>query len=336
MNTQKYKDFEGVKYPDPPKQFRKGYDPETGMPYTKPFHGYFSTQQAAEKLNIGISAARRRLQRHKVRFIIVQYNKQGACYYWYGKDIDKISVRDRPILEETEARELLTHAEVCEMLGVVNSELFRICSSGALARGVYRVKTPQGLPRRALYKPEDVKAYDDWRRKSGRSSFVRPGCNPETRRPYSEPLAGYLSLDEVASVLDILAESARVRMRRDKVSFIEVQKRGQTKRRYWHQSEVLALAGKMIPIATDEVIESMFTREQAMYFTGVSHATLATDLADGFITAQRYRVRSATGLRERIFFTKEELERYMKWRTDIGDPSLFGCGRVCYRKNIKK
>ncbi len=160
----------GVKYPPTDTRIPEGYNPKTREPYQDVPHGYITTPEAAELLHSGKSAARVKLMRLKMPFVLVQLEGKPPRYYWKKKRVLALSKRIAPLGTPEMVADMLTTQEVCEVAGVVRSTVYRAIDTGELKKYTYRMLTEQGRQKRTYFTHEDVNA---WVEKRDGSAWAR-------------------------------------------------------------------------------------------------------------------------------------------------------------------
>ncbi len=169
----KWKAIPGVVYTSPEVVLPEGYNPKTKAPYDVAPKGYISTREAAQILRAGDSAARVKLKKHKIKFIMVKL--EGICprHFWKKADVEQLADKAPPFASAETVRNLISLAELCQIANVGRSTVLRAMDKGLINAIAYRVLTGQGRQKRLYFTKEEAQKYVAHLKKSSRVGKVK-------------------------------------------------------------------------------------------------------------------------------------------------------------------
>ncbi len=162
---QRYSNIPGVVYPSSSNQPKEGYCPTTGKPYTSPPRWGITTQEAADMLGSGASAARVMLKKNKIPFHLVALEGASPRHYWKKDRVAQLC-KNRPPLVDKKAQmgQFLSMNDVVDRVGVGRSTIIRAIQEEKLPSVKVRLMTEQGPQKRCFFRLSDVRKWWNQRR----------------------------------------------------------------------------------------------------------------------------------------------------------------------------
>ncbi len=137
------------------------------------------------------------------------------------------------------------------------------------------------------------------------------GYNPKTKTPYDVAPKGYISTREAAEILRAGESAVRVKLKKNKIKFVIVKLEGLCPRHFWKRADVEKLADKAPPLASAETIKNLISMAELCQIANVGRSTVLRAIDKGLINAIAYRVLTGQGRQKRLYFTKEEAQKYV-------------------------
>ncbi len=157
----KWEEIEGVVFPKAKSVVAKSIALKS-----KPPRGFITTKQAADILMLGYHAAYMKLKKHKTKFVMMKL--EGLCpqYFWRKAEVEKLADKAPPLGSAEIVKNLLSMAELCQIVGVSRPALVRAIQKGKLHAVAYRMPTGQGRQKRFFFAREEVERYVESRKNS--------------------------------------------------------------------------------------------------------------------------------------------------------------------------
>ncbi len=146
--------------------------------------------------------------------------------------------------------------------------------------------------------------------------YIRPGYNPVSGEAYTEVPKNHITTQEAAVLLGAGDSATRVKLKRLKIPFVMVSLDHTAPRHYWKKKRVVALAEKLPPFATPEMVEDLLTMEEVSEMSGAVRSTILRAVNAGQLKMLKYRMPTEQGPQKRTFFAHADVHAWMEWREE--------------------